>query len=87
MQVGTKYPCRVYHQMCEVQAVLSQVFFERGQQQLADEKMDTAQRCMAAVAAIDLCRSYVQELVRMQGLLQHGAEEEPPIGYRPARNF
>ncbi len=65
-QAKTEHPCRVYHQMCEVQAVLSEVCTARGQPQKARQHMETAERCMAAVAAMDACQSYVQQLAAMQ---------------------
>ncbi|CAL8469470.1 g9011 [Coccomyxa elongata] len=66
VQAKTEHPCRVYHQMCEVQAVLSEVCTARGQPQKAREHMETAERCMAAVAAMHVCQSYVQQLAAMQ---------------------
>ncbi|KAK9908411.1 hypothetical protein WJX75_007517 [Coccomyxa subellipsoidea] len=74
VQVGTEYPCRVYHQMCEAQAALSQVYSLREQLEPAQEKMRTAQRCMAAVAAMDLCRDYVEQLASMQDEMKPDTE-------------
>lgn len=64
----------MYHQMCEAQAALSQVYSLREQLEPAQEKMRTAQRCMAAVAAMDLCRDYVEQLASMQDEMKPDTE-------------
>lgn len=60
--------------MCEVQAILSEVLTAQGQLQKARKHMETAETCMAAVAAMNLCQSYVQQVAAMQGEMKPGPD-------------
>ena len=58
--------------MCEVQAILSEVLTAQEQPEKARQHMETAETCLAAVAAMKLCQSYVQQVAAMQGEMKPG---------------